>query len=55
MVGGVARTALRETPEFVNAKLRLKRKYEKANIDIKELHNNPIVNEIVKNQCYIYL
>ncbi|MDD9335044.1 MAG: MFS transporter [Rickettsiaceae bacterium] len=55
LVGGVARTALRETPEFVNAKLRLKRKYEKANIDIKELHNNPIVNEIVNKKSVLYL
>jgi hypothetical protein len=44
VIGIVARTALRETPEFANAKLRLQRKYEKANIDIKDLDDDFIVN-----------
>ncbi|WP_341747375.1 MFS transporter [Candidatus Tisiphia endosymbiont of Dascillus cervinus] len=55
LIGGIARTTLRETPEFVNAKLRLKKKYEKANIDIKELDNDPIVNEKVNKQSVLYL
>jgi MHS family proline/betaine transporter-like MFS transporter len=55
LVGGVARTTLRETPEFVNAKLRLKKKYEKVNLDVKELENNPIINEKVNIKTTLYL
>ncbi|OZG32129.1 MULTISPECIES: MFS transporter [Rickettsieae] len=55
LVGGVSRTTLRETPDFVDAKLRLKKKCEKANIDIKELANNPIVNEKVNKKSVLYL
>lgn len=54
LVGGVARTTLKETADFVNAKLRLKRKYEKANFDIKELANDPIVNETVNQKSVLY-
>ncbi|WP_417905197.1 MFS transporter [Candidatus Tisiphia endosymbiont of Micropterix aruncella] len=53
LIGSTARTTLRETPEFANAKLRLKRKYEKANIDIKELHNDPVVNEKINKKTVI--
>ncbi len=45
LIGFAAKTTLRETPEFANAKLILKNKYEKANIDIKALYNDPIVNK----------
>ncbi len=38
LIGFAAKTTLRETPEFANAKLILKKKYEKANIDIKALY-----------------
>ncbi|WP_425363782.1 MFS transporter [Candidatus Tisiphia endosymbiont of Hybos culiciformis] len=55
LVGGLARTTLRETPDFVDAKLRLKKKYEKANIDIKELNNDPVVNEKVNKKSVLYL
>ena len=47
VVGSVARTALRETPEFADAKRRIKKKFEIANIDNEELESNPIVNEKV--------
>ena len=33
LVGFIARTALRETPEFVDAKRQIKKNFEKANID----------------------
>ena len=50
-VGIIARTALRETPEFVNAKCRLKKNLEKTNIDsslvIKE---DPFVNKKVNKK-----
>ncbi|WP_342271549.1 hypothetical protein [Candidatus Tisiphia endosymbiont of Parasteatoda lunata] len=45
LIGFAAKTTLRETPEFANAKLILKKKYEKANIDIKALYNDPVVNK----------
>ncbi|WP_425361343.1 MFS transporter [Candidatus Tisiphia endosymbiont of Ceraclea dissimilis] len=55
LVGGVSRTTLRETPDFVDAKLRLKKKCEKANIDIKELANAPIFNKKVNKKLVLYL
>lgn len=45
MIGAVARTALRETPEFADAKRRLKSAYEKTNIDQETLKNNLVFNE----------
>jgi len=45
MVGAVARTTLRETPEFADAKRRLQKKMEKAYIDHKTLEDDPIFNE----------
>lgn len=42
---GYARAHLRETPDFVDASARLLRKYEKANIDKKELKNDEIFNQ----------
>jgi MFS transporter, MHS family, proline/betaine transporter len=45
MVGGLARTRLRETPDFVNAKKEIKSVFEKTGIDIKLLDKNPIYNE----------
>jgi hypothetical protein len=46
MIGAVARTALRETVEFADAKRRLKTLYEKTNIEDQEaLKTNTIFNE----------
>ncbi|AFC72814.1 proline/betaine transporter [Rickettsia rhipicephali str. 3-7-female6-CWPP] len=45
VVRGYARAHLRETPDFVDANARLLRKYEKANIDKKELKNDEIFNQ----------
>jgi len=47
VVGGIARTRLRETPDFVNAKRDLERTLEIANIDKNRLQDNPIVNKKV--------
>ncbi|WP_342278222.1 MFS transporter [Candidatus Tisiphia endosymbiont of Myopa tessellatipennis] len=57
IIGGTARRILIETPEFADAKLQLKRVFEKANMDIKKLNNNPIVNEKVnkKTACAYFL
>ena len=53
LIGFAAKTTLRETPEFANAKLILKNKYEKANIDIKALYNDPVVNEKINKKTII--
>ncbi len=45
MVGGLARTRLRETPDFVNAKKEIKSVFEKTGVDIKLLDKSPIYNE----------
>ena len=51
----VARTALRETPDFVNAKLQLKKNLEKANIDNSlGLKKDYIVNENVNKKTSLY-
>ena len=52
IIGTVARTALRETPEFVNAKHRLKKKLEKTNVVDSSLilKKNFIVNEKVNQK-----
>ncbi|MCC8467881.1 MAG: MFS transporter [Rickettsia endosymbiont of Eriopis connexa] len=55
VVGTLARTALRETPEFANAKLKLLKTFEKANRDIKVLENNPIWKEKINNKTAIAL
>lgn len=47
MVGAVARTRLRETPEFADAKRRIANSFEQANVDIKKLQDNPIIQEKV--------
>jgi MFS family permease len=53
-IGFVARAALRETPEFVDALRRIKKKYEKANFDQdtlrKTINMDPIVNEKVNQK-----
>lgn len=45
MVGGLARTRLRETPDFVNAKKEIQSVFEKTGLDIKLLDKSPIYNE----------
>lgn len=47
VVGSVARTTLRETPEFVDAKRRMKRNFQEVNMDTKVLESNPIYKEKV--------
>ena len=55
MVGAVARTTLRETPEFADAKRRLQKKMEKAYIDHKTLEDDPIFNEKANHKTTLYL
>ena len=48
IVGTVARTALRETPEFIDAKFKLRKNLEKANVDPKTvLEQDYLVNKKV--------
>ncbi|AAL03640.1 hypothetical protein [Rickettsia conorii] len=55
VVRGYAKAHLRETPDFVDASARLLRKYEKANIDKKELKNDEIFYQKPKRrQLYIF-
>jgi len=55
MVGAVARTALRETPEFADAKRRLQKRVEKGYVDNKILKDDPIFAEKVNQQTTLYL
>ncbi|WP_375332849.1 MULTISPECIES: hypothetical protein [unclassified Candidatus Tisiphia] len=55
MVGGVARTALKETTDFADAKRRLKNTLDKLNVNIITLKDDPILYEKVKTQTAIAL
>ena len=55
MVGAVARTALRETPEFADAKRRLQKKYEISDIDQNILKDNLVLNKKVNKKTTILL
>lgn len=54
VIGGYARTKLRETPDFVNASARLLRRYEKINLDTKELKHDEIFNQKPSRKTTIY-
>lgn len=53
LVGFVARTALRETPEFVDAKLQIKKNFSNANIDKSILQKDLILNEKVNKKTVL--
>lgn len=57
LIGGIARTALKETPEFVDAKRRLKASFERVNVDInKEIFaKDEIINEKVNQKTSLAL
>jgi MHS family proline/betaine transporter-like MFS transporter len=55
VVGSVARTKLRETPEFADAKRRIKSKIGKLGFDPNEIEANPIVQTKVKTTSSISL
>ncbi|WP_375333319.1 MFS transporter [Candidatus Tisiphia endosymbiont of Xenochironomus xenolabis] len=50
VIGSVARTTLRESPEFADAKRQIKKIFEKANIDTASLTNHPILQEKVNKK-----
>jgi MFS family permease len=43
VVGSIARTSLRETPEFVDAKLQLKRSFDKTNLNSNEILKQDLI------------
>jgi MFS transporter, MHS family, proline/betaine transporter len=53
LIGTAARTKLRETPEFADAKRRIKKVFEKTNIDTASLINHPICQERVNKKTVI--
>ncbi|MCC8399007.1 MAG: MFS transporter [Rickettsia endosymbiont of Platyusa sonomae] len=55
LVGSVARTTLRETPEFADAKRRIKKVFEETNNDIASLEDNPIWQKKVNKKSVLYL
>ena len=55
VVGAVARTKLRETPEFADAKLRIKNKIEALGFDPNKINSNPIVQKKVRIKSVIAL
>lgn len=55
LVGGAARTRLRETPDFANAKLRVKKALENTKQDLKILKKNVIWNEKVSKKTALSL
>ncbi len=55
LVGAMARTALRETPEFSDAKRRLKHVYDETETSDQKLKYNKIVNEKSSKKTLLYL
>ncbi|KJV91673.1 MFS transporter [Rickettsia bellii] len=55
VVGAVARTNLRETPDFVNAKKRIKETVERAGIDSDRLKSSPIWKEKINKTTALAL
>ncbi len=53
LVGALARTRLRETPEFMDAKRMVKEALQKTNTDVKLLASNPIWREKVNKKTAI--
>ncbi|WP_425363883.1 MFS transporter [Candidatus Tisiphia endosymbiont of Hybos culiciformis] len=53
LVGSVARTTLRETPEFADAKRRIKKIFEETNTDTASLKDHPILQEKVNKKTII--
>ena len=54
-IGIIARISLRETPEFVDAQLRIKNTFKKASIGLGELKDNMLVQEKVDKLATIAL
>jgi MHS family proline/betaine transporter-like MFS transporter len=55
MIGGLARQRLRETPDFVDAKRRIKNRIAECGGDSDRIDSNPIVLEKVNRKTAVYL
>jgi MHS family proline/betaine transporter-like MFS transporter len=55
LIGGVARQELRETPDFIDAKRRIKLKIDEAGINSDMIDSNPVVKEKVETNTFISL
>ncbi|WP_236682628.1 MFS transporter [Rickettsia felis] len=55
ITGTMARTTLKETPDFIDAKRRIKLAIEKTGLDPKKIENNDIVKEKNKFKNYFML
>ncbi|WP_341755549.1 MFS transporter [Candidatus Tisiphia endosymbiont of Ptychoptera albimana] len=55
LIGSIARTTLRETPEFADAKRRIKTIFARTNTDTNTLDKNPIWKEKVSKKTFIAL
>ncbi|WP_425361139.1 MFS transporter [Candidatus Tisiphia endosymbiont of Stenodema calcarata] len=53
LIGSIARTTLRETPEFADAKRQLKKVFAKTNTDTNTLEKNPIWAEKVNKKTIL--
>jgi MFS transporter, MHS family, proline/betaine transporter len=53
LIGTVARTALRETPDFINAKVKAQKIIKELGGDLKKIENNPMLNEKVDKKTSI--
>ncbi|WP_425360518.1 MFS transporter [Candidatus Tisiphia endosymbiont of Ceraclea dissimilis] len=53
LIGSVARTKLRETPEFADAKRRIKKIFKKTNTDTSGLKDNPMWQEKVDKKTIL--
>ncbi|WP_342767350.1 MFS transporter [Candidatus Rickettsia colombianensi] len=55
LIGSAARTTLRETPDFVDAKRRIQETIKDSNIiDVAKIKNNPVWQEKVNKKTAIY-
>lgn len=55
LIGAVARTRLRETPDFVDAKRQIKKTFEQVNIDPKNLETNIFYKEKINKKTALAL
>lgn len=55
LIGFIARTKLRETPEFADTKRQLKKVFAQTNTDTSTLVNNPIWTEKVNKKTILAL
>lgn len=55
IIGAIARTRLRETPEFINAKHRIKNKMKNLNLDVEKLEKSHIFQENVNKKTTFML